>query len=583
MLRQIAKATALILLAAVLFAAGWFVGAGGWPREGAPWLGLQRFGWLTGWLDRSEDRADTASFAPARVASPGEASLLFVGDLLPLQDRDYLTHATALIASADLAVGNLECPLSTHGRRAALKLDERGRVLRNEYLFRAPPSQAQRLADAGFDALTLANNHTMDFGGEALLETLAQLDAAGIAHTGAGPDRAAAREPIVREVAGQTVALLAYVSAGTLPGTDGFAATDELAGTVFVGGSPEGEPTATTREMLRNDLRAAGKRADFVVVAFHWGTEGTDAPDPLPRRLARLCIDAGADLVVGHHPHKLQGIEIYQGRPIAYSLGNFAFPTPWESNHFSAALEVRIEGGQWRELIVHPVRLRFRAGDPAPAQGADLDEIVRRVTTLSEQLGTACVYEESGTDARVIIGNPSPARARTALLKAEEQRFFARPHSELEGMSTVHFLAWDLQGGGEKVSMERTVVVRTTLAPEVLEIFREIYLSPERFPIHEVIGYDYRTVAGGGGRLSNHALGRAIDINRAENPMIQDGEKIVHPDEPPYVPGEWRPGEDPYSITPDGSVVAAFKRRGWHWGGDWTSCKDYQHFDKPGG
>ena len=580
MLRQATKATALILLAAVLFAAGWVVGTTLGPWENAPWPRLQQLGWLTAWLDRSKECADTPSFAPMRVEAPGEAGLLFVGDLLPLQDRDYLTHATALITSADFAVGNLECPLSTHGCRAPLKLDDRGRALRNEYLFRAPPSQAQRLADAGFDALTLANNHTMDFGGEALLETLAQLDAVGIAHTGAGPDRAAAREPVVREVAGQTVALLAYVSAWTLPATDGFAATDELAGTVFVGGSPEGEPTQTTREMLRNDVRAAGKRADFVVVAFHWGTEGTDAPDPLPRRLARLCIDTGADLVVGHHPHKLHGIEIYRGRPIAYSLGNFAFPTPWESNHFSAALEVRIEAGQWRELIVHPVLLRFRAGDPAPAQGADLKEIVDRVTTLSEQLGTECVCEERVGDAHIIIRNPSPTRARSALLKAEEQRFFAEPHPELHGMSTVHFLAWDLQGG-EKVSRQRTVVVRSTLAPEVLEVFREIYLSPERFPIHEVIGYDYRTVAGGGGRLSNHALGRAIDINRAENPMIQDGEKIVHPDEPPYVPGEWRPREDPYSITPDGSVVTAFKRRGWHWGGDWMTCKDYQHFDKP--
>ncbi len=571
----------LVLVAAALFGAGWLVGSTWGPRDVASRLRLEQLGWPVGLPGSGDEWEHTPSLAPVRVASPGEASLVFVGDLLPLQDRDYLTHASDLISSADFAVGNLECPLSVHGHPTPLKFDDQGRVLRNEYLFRAPPSQAQRLADAGFDAMTLANNHIMDYGGEALLETIRQLDAAGIRHAGAGADIAAAREPVVCEVAGQTIALLAYVSTRTLPGTDGFAATDQLAGTVFVGGSAEGEPTQMTREMLRKDINAAGRRADFVVVAFHWGTEGTDAPDPLPRRIARLCIDAGADLVVGHHPHRLHGIEIYRGRPIAYSLGNFAFPTPWESNHFSAALEVRLKAGQWQELVVHPVRMRFRAGDPAPAGGADLERIVRRVTTLSEQLGTACVYEESGGDARIIIRNPSPSRPRAVLLKAEGPRFFVEPHPELEGMSTVHFLAWDLQSG-EKVSMQRTVVVAAALAPEVLEIFREIYLSPERFPIHEVIGYDYRTVAGGSG-LSNHALGRAIDINRAENPMIKGGEKIVHPDEPPYVPGEWRPGEDPYSITPDGSVVMAFKRRGWRWGGDWTSCKDYQHFDKPAG
>ena len=139
-------------------------------------------------------------------------------------------------------------------------------------------------------------------------------------------------------------------------------------------------------------------------------------------------------------------------------------------------------------------------------------------------------------------------------------------------------LAWDV-GGDEKSAKAREIVVASKLAAEVQQIFKEIYLDEERFPIHDLVGYNYRTIAGGQG-LSRHALGRAIDINRAENPMIKGGKKIVHPDEPPYVPGEWRPGEDPYSIAPEGAVVRIFKAHGWRWGGDWTSCKDYQHFDK---
>lgn len=89
----------------------------------------------------------------------------------------------------------------------------------------------------------------------------------------------------------------------------------------------------------------------------------------------------------------------------------------------------------------------------------------------------------------------------------------------------------------------------------------------------------YRTVTGGRG-LSRHALGRAIDLNRPENPMVCGAEKLVHPDEPPYVPKSYRPGEDPYSIPGDSIVVHAFKRRGWRWGGDFTTCVDHQHFDK---
>ncbi len=162
---------------------------------------------------------------------------------------------------------------------------------------------------------------------------------------------------------------------------------------------------------------------------------------------------------------------------------------------------------------------------------------------------------------------------------ATEDSFFAEPDPDVTGMRIVHILAWDL-ADGHKTSVATRLVVCDQLADEALAIFREIYDNPDRFPIHDLVGYNYRTIAGGQG-LSNHAYGRAIDINRAENPMIKNGEKIVHPDEPPYVPGEWAPGDNPYSITPDGPVVRAFKSRGWRWGGDWTSSKDYQHFDKP--
>lgn len=522
----------------------------------------------------------TSRLDPLPPPEAGKARIILVGDVLPLEDRDYLGSVAPLLRSADLTIGNLEAPLSTRGERLALKLDDRGRTRSGQFLFRAPPAQAIRLADAGFDVLTLANNHIMDYGPEALHETTEVLDQAGIRHTGAGADLTDARRPAIVEAAGQTIAVRAYVCAGTLPGIEGFAATADSAGAAFVHGDGAGEPTEQTREMLQEDIGRAQAEADFVIVSFHWGTESRFRPDPLPRALARYAIDSGANMIVGHHPHVLQGIEIYRGAPICYSLGNFVFPTPWEINHDSAVFELVLREGAWRRIVLHPVKLRNPAGDPEAATGADLRRIVGLFTSLSEEMGTRCEVRDEGGHTQVVIANPAPPEPREHLLKAEERFFAIEPHPKLAGMSVVHFLAWDF-AGEQKLPHSREVVVSSALAQEVLAIFREIYLAPERFPIHEVIGHDYRTVTGGEA-LSWHALGRAIDINRAQNPMIVDGEAVVHSEEPPYEPDEWRPGEDPYSITPDGSVVRAFKSRGWRWGGDWTSVKDYQHFDRPG-
>ncbi|NLO04718.1 MAG: hypothetical protein GX131_02695 [candidate division WS1 bacterium] len=518
--------------------------------------------------------------SPVVHAAAGSAALIFVGDVLPIEDRDYLTAVAPLIRSADYAVCNLECPLSERGTRTPLKLNPRGGVIPNEYFFQAPPSQAQRLANTGFDAVVVANNHIMDYGPQALLETFSALDDAGIEHTGAGPDLAAARQPVVARIGAQTIALLSYVSVRTLPGTEHFAATERTAGTVFVAGDASGNPTAHTAAMIANDIRAARKVADFVVPCFHWGIENRDSPDALPRRLARHAIDSGAAMVIGHHPHVLQGVEIYRGAPICYSLGNFVFPTPHVNTTFSAALEVQLEAGRWREMAFHPVRLKVGAGDPIPAAGNDRRRIIDRLTRLSAAFGTTAMVVEDGDGTRVVVRNSEQPRERSELLVVERESFYVSAHESLDGMSVVSFLAWGLDGE-EKAARRLEVVVNDALAGEVMSILREIYLDPDRFPIHEVIGYDYRTIAGGGGRMSWHAAGRAIDINRAQNPMIRDGQYTVHPDEPPYEPKQWRPGEDPLSITADGSVVRAFKRHGWRWGGDWTSSKDYQHFDKP--
>ncbi|HCA47199.1 MAG TPA: hypothetical protein DEP45_07500 [Armatimonadetes bacterium] len=537
--------------------------------------------WLVAWLSVEQNGAASkiaelagavlrsADAEPEEADGPWPPVIAFVGDVLPLADRDYWGRMGSLLTSADLTICNLECPISSRGSRTELKLDPNDRALPNEYFFRAPPHQAAKLAEGGFDAVTLANNHIMDYGNHALEDTLRPLDEAGILHTGAGMDRDAAREPLVTTLKGERIAIVAYVDAATLPDTTHFAAKHDTPGTVFVHGDGSGQPTAQTVKLLREDIGAASRQADFVIASFHWGTEGKDDPAPLQRNLAHLAIDSGAKMVIGHHPHVLQGLEIYKGCPIAYSLGNFAFPTPWVNNQFTAVLNVQIEDGRWKRLAWHPVRMEHITGVPAPAQGGDRRRMISRLSALSGSLGTT--YQTGGE------GAPLWLQRSTA---AAEDAFATRPHPEVEGMAVVSFRAWELEES-RKVARERRVVVAQELADEVRAIFREIYEREEQFPIAEVIGYDYRTLAGSEDRLSFHAAGRAVDLNRRQNPMIEGGRKIVHPDEPPYEPGEWRPGEDPYSITPDGSVVHAFTSRGWRWGGNWTSMKDYQHFDKP--
>lgn len=502
---------------------------------------------------------------------------MLVGDVLPLADHDYLQAVAPLLRSADLAVCNLECPLATGGAPSPLKL-RGGRVIGGEFLFRAAPSHAQRLAAGGLHVATLANNHIMDYGPEALAQTLRALDKAGVAYTGAGADLSAAREPLIRRLGEQTVAILAYVSADTLPGTDHFAASASSSGVVFVHPGADDMPTEQSLAMLREDLAGARRQADFVIVTYHWGTECTGRLDPFVRKLARLSIEMGADAVIGHHPHVPQGIEVYRGCPIVYSLGNFVFPTRFESMLPTFVLEMRLEQGRWRELVIHPMMQRRFIGDPQPATGSRGRQILRRIAGLSKQLGTDMRLQSEPTPV-LIIANPGADRPRERLLIAERERFRIAPAEGAPGMSDVHVLTWDLEAG-QRVIRPRQVTMAEPLAPELLEIFHQIYLHAERFPIHELVGYHRRTALGGGG-LSLHALGRAIDLNRAQNPMLIGGVAKVHPQEPPYTPGIWQPGQDPYSISPDGSVVRIFEAHGWRWGGRWQTTPDYQHFEKP--
>ena len=207
------------------------------------------------------------------------------------------------IRNADLFMVNEEFPFSSRGTQAPDK----------QFTFRVAPDKVSMFREMGIDLVTLANNHALDYGTEALLDSIDTLDNADIAHVGAGKDLEAAREPVIVELNGRTFAFIGATR--VIPVAEWAAGTDRPGMfSAYDGGA-----------QLAESVKAAKQHADYVVVYMHWGIERDEMPNEVQRNIAHNIVDAGADLVIGAHPHVLQGLEYYKGVPIAYSLGNFVF------------------------------------------------------------------------------------------------------------------------------------------------------------------------------------------------------------------------------------------------------------------
>jgi poly-gamma-glutamate synthesis protein (capsule biosynthesis protein) len=269
-----------------------------------------------------------------------------------------------LLADADVTFVNLESPLSDQGKRKTEK----------DVTFRGRTALVKGLASAGVDVVSLANNHALDWGAAALLDTIARLSDAGIASAGAGPDLAAARAPAMLDTPAGRVAVLAYTN--VLP--VGFAAGD---------GRPGVNPGRGAPQRLLDDVSSAAERADYVIASFHWGLEyeGYAAGEQI--KLAHDVVDAGADLVIGHHPHVLQGVEIYKDKLIIYSLGDFVFDHYSRATGETVVLRVELDRSGPPTFTMTPVYLEDPHGIPAPVYGKEAGAILDRMAVFSERLG----------------------------------------------------------------------------------------------------------------------------------------------------------------------------------------------------
>jgi len=244
----------------------------------------------------------------AGLARAEPVTLLFAGDIM-LDDGpgqtiakggDPLAPFAAVLADADYRIGNLECPVASSGQAHASKI----------VTFRADP-RALSILPGRFDAVSLANNHSGDYGHDAFNATMQHLDQTGIAYFGGGRNLAEAHKPLWIERKGLKIAVLGY---------------NEFKPRAFAAGPDWPGVAWSEDDYVIADIRAAkAAGADLVIPFMHWGWEKETQPSERQKTFARKMIDEGAALVVGSHPHVTQGAEIYKGKPIVYSLGNFVF------------------------------------------------------------------------------------------------------------------------------------------------------------------------------------------------------------------------------------------------------------------
>jgi poly-gamma-glutamate synthesis protein (capsule biosynthesis protein) len=237
-------------------------------------------------------------------------------------------HTGDYLRSFDLTVGNLECVVSTLGSPIPGK----------EFTFEAAPIGFERLQSAGFDVVSVANNHSGDYGQQAFMDMLYHLPAYSITPLGGGADLARAHTPVIRTVHSTTVGFLAYCQIEP----SSFAATATTPGHAWL------DPT-----LMRADIAALRSRVDYIIVFTHWGIEYQTVQDVDQEAMAHIAIDAGADLVVGAHPHVRQPTELYLGKPIIYSLGNFVFDEmPGYEESRGNVLELTLQGStllDWKQ------------------------------------------------------------------------------------------------------------------------------------------------------------------------------------------------------------------------------------------
>lgn len=309
-----------------------------------------------------------------RLENPNVVHLIAVGDIMLDRSLGYMIESGDLdfpfvriadtLRNGDITLGNFESSLG-----------DTGQAVTKSYNFQSPPESARSLSRAGFDIVSLANNHALDFGPQAMKQAIDLLTANNIATVGAGVDDTSARSPVVVDINSVTLAFLGYVDVpveGSGFDTRSWEANEGKPGLAWA--SPD---------VITEDVSTALEMADVVIVILHSGYEFQEQPSPPQIASAEAAIDAGADLVISHHSHLLQGIDFYKDGVIVYGLGNFAFDM--DGSPDSAILEVWLDESGVRNLDLIPITIGW-GGQPDYASPSDSRRIREDINRMSEIL-----------------------------------------------------------------------------------------------------------------------------------------------------------------------------------------------------
>ena len=280
------------------------------------------------------------------------------GDLYPFM------NFTTSFKMADIVFANLESPLG----------DENDKIYFPDkpYNFIAPLAVSKTLKYLGFNVLSIANNHAMDYGADSIGRTRKELAEKGISSFGAGRTLDEARRPSIISKKGITFGFLGYSNGHSKR----VYASKEKAGVV-----------PTELQIIKEDIMRLKSKVDLLIVSLHWGIEYEKYPTEKQRELAHMIIDSGADMILGHHPHVMQGIELYKGKVIAYSLGNFLFDQRHKGTNESFILKLKYKGDKLGKISLDPID-RFQSYYPRPARGEAHQEIMKALREISGPLNS---------------------------------------------------------------------------------------------------------------------------------------------------------------------------------------------------
>jgi hypothetical protein len=513
------------------------------------------------------------------TAPRGEVTLAFAGDVhfeahVGTLLRRGLGPIARTLRSADVAMVNLETPVTERGRRDPKELE----FASERYYFRTPPRALGTLADAGVDVVTVANNHAGDYGEVGLSDTIRAARRNRVAVVGGGRDAAAAFAPHVVRVDDLDVAFLAADTVQREGSSGVWSAGPDNAGIAAARGS--------RTDLLLDAVESAAEQQDLVVVYVHWGRENEACPTQSQRLLGRDLAEAGADVVVGSHSHVLGGAGWSGDTYVSYGLGNFVWYHSRQPD--TGVLTLRLDADGVVEEDWTPARIASD-GRPLPVAGPARADAVRdweagaRCSGLAPERGQAQA-EDPAYDSTIA---PIDAALAARMRGSSHRAGCPVPLSDLRHLTMTY------RGFGG-VARTGEMVVHRRFARDVTEVFGRLY--DVGYPIarmrlvdeyggdddasmaaNNTSGYNCRRVAGQT-NWSDHALGAAIDINPVQNPYVRPG-SIDPPAGRRFAQiDRGRSAPVPTGvIRQDDLLVREFARIGWQWGGDWISSKDYQH------